>query len=333
MNKTISTRQSTLSSQLTWRPATLEDAPAVYELYQAMDVADGTNWAGTLEGVLQDFHEETVDLARDTLLGVNPQGQIIALGWVFPRSSDQKQVAFLWGGTHPDYRRKGLGNRVMKWLDQQGAAQLLSLNDERERLLRVQSPDYLADRIALYQRMRYILARSFFRMRRMFDTPIPEPAVPAGYKIIPWLPKINPAIKEALDESFRDHWGHIDWTEAQWQDVLNNPTFRQQYSFLAMAGEEVAGVCLNRVITDEVDRTGIKEGWIGSLGVRRPYRKLGLGSALLCTSMRAFEADGYVCAGLGVDTESPTGALGIYERMGFHPIRRDLTFIKTVELK
>jgi ribosomal protein S18 acetylase RimI-like enzyme len=194
----------------------------------------------------------------------------------------------------------------------------------------VQSPDYIADRIALYERMGYKLARSFFRMRRMFDAPIPEPDVPAGYKIVPWRPEINPAIKKALDESFQDHWGHIDWTEAEWQDVLHNPTFRQEYSFLAMAGEEVAGVCLNRVITDEVDRTGIKEGWIASLGVRRPYRKLGLGSALMCASMRAFEAEGFVCAGLRVDTESPTGALGIYERMGFRPISRDVAYIKII---
>ncbi len=70
------------------------------------------------------------------------------------------------------------------------------------------------------------------------------------------------------------------------------------------------------------EATGVREGWVGQLGVRRAWRRRGLATALLVRSMEAFRAAGLEAATLGVDTENPTGALGIYERVGFRPIRR-----------
>jgi len=66
------------------------------------------------------------------------------------------------------------------------------------------------------------------------------------------------------------------------------------------------------------------------LGTRRPWRKRGIAATLMCESMRAFKAAGLDYAGLGVDTENPTGALGLYERLGFTVIKRSITFAKPV---
>ena len=40
--------------------------------------------------------------------------------------------------------------------------------------------------------------------------------------------------------------------------------------------------------------------------------------------MRAFRDAGLDAATLGVDAENPTGALGVYERVGFRPVRRSV---------
>ena len=57
-------------------------------------------------------------------------------------------------------------------------------------------------------------------------------------------------------------------------------------------------------------------GWIRSLFVRRPWRRRGLGMALLLDAFRRFHERGERKVGLGVDAESETGATRLYERAG-----------------
>jgi ribosomal protein S18 acetylase RimI-like enzyme len=59
-------------------------------------------------------------------------------------------------------------------------------------------------------------------------------------------------------------------------------------------------------------------GWVGTLGVRRPWRKRGLGLALLRYSFNEFYRRGIRKVGLGVDAQNLTGALRLYEGAGMH---------------
>jgi GNAT superfamily N-acetyltransferase len=64
-------------------------------------------------------------------------------------------------------------------------------------------------------------------------------------------------------------------------------------------------------------------GWIGDLAVRAPWRRRGLGQALLLHSFRLFADAGKQRAGLGVD--NATGALARYER-GLRIVRKSNTW-------
>jgi GNAT superfamily N-acetyltransferase len=77
---------------------------------------------------------------------------------------------------------------------------------------------------------------------------------------------------------------------------------------------ELAGVCLTRIAPG----TG---GWIGPVGVRRPWRKRGLGLALLHATFAELHRRGIPAASLSVDADSPTGAPRLYTRAGMHPIQ------------
>jgi ribosomal protein S18 acetylase RimI-like enzyme len=82
---------------------------------------------------------------------------------------------------------------------------------------------------------------------------------------------------------------------------------------------------------DDNARGGVEQAWIGDLAVRRPWRKRGLGSALVAGSLRAFAAAGFPYAALGVDAENLTGALAIYERLGFRAYQRFVALEKTTD--
>ena len=74
-----------------------------------------------------------------------------------------------------------------------------------------------------------------------------------------------------------------------------------------MAGEEIAGLCLCDVNEEHIARIGRKEGWVDILGVRRPYRRQGLGRALLLAGLHVLKEAEMESAMLGVDADSLTG--------------------------
>jgi mycothiol synthase len=77
-------------------------------------------------------------------------------------------------------------------------------------------------------------------------------------------------------------------------------------------------------------RTGRQEANIREVGVLRGWRKRGVASALIAQCLRLMHAAGLEYAGLGVDTANPTGALGLYEKLGFVPTRRFIVYDKLV---
>ncbi|NKQ35221.1 MAG: GNAT family N-acetyltransferase [Chloroflexi bacterium] len=66
------------------------------------------------------------------------------------------------------------------------------------------------------------------------------------------------------------------------------------------------------------------------IGVIRGWRQRGIASALIAAAMRAFRDEGLEYAKLGVDTENPTGALRLYENLGFYSVRRSTAFHKAL---
>jgi ribosomal protein S18 acetylase RimI-like enzyme len=120
---------------------------------------------------------------------------------------------------------------------------------------------------------------------------------------------------DPLDETFEE-WAH--WT-------TKLPTFDPSLWFLAFAGDELAGFSLCR--QDPVDESA---GYVGTLGVRRPWRRQGLGEALLLHSFQAFRDRGYKRGTLGVDASSPTGATRLYERAGMRVYRDTVSLERPV---
>jgi len=49
---------------------------------------------------------------------------------------------------------------------------------------------------------------------------------------------------------------------------------------------------------------------------------------LLAGSLHLFKARGLTTAGLGVDAENVSGALGLYERLGYRPYQRSASYRK-----
>ena len=69
-------------------------------------------------------------------------------------------------------------------------------------------------------------------------------------------------------------------------------------------------------------------GWIRLLGVSHPWRKRGLGEALLLHSFGEYYQRGMSTIGLGVNAHNPTGATRLYQNVGMQPASEHLTYEK-----
>jgi len=150
-----------------------------------------------------------------------------------------------------------------------------------------------------------------WRMAITLDAPLPTPDWPAGIAVRTFAPgRDDRAVFEAVEEAFADHWGHTPRAFAEWIARTRREDFDPSLWFLAMDGDVIAGVALCRRRPDM--------GWVDSLSVRRPWRKRGLGLALLRHSFNEFYRRGKRKVGLGVDAQNLTGALRLYESAGMH---------------
>jgi ribosomal protein S18 acetylase RimI-like enzyme len=145
-----------------------------------------------------------------------------------------------------------------------------------------------------------------------------EPVWPEGIEVHTFRRDQARAVYAAHQESFADSWEHTDDPYDEWEHwSFGRDDFDPTLWFLAAEGDEVAGIALCRPHDTRRDA-----GWISILGVRRPWRRRGLGRALLLHSFAEFARRGCTRVELGVDAESLTGANRLYESAGMRVIRR-----------
>jgi ribosomal protein S18 acetylase RimI-like enzyme len=142
-----------------------------------------------------------------------------------------------------------------------------------------------------------------------------------------------PAVWKTCDDAFRDHWGYTETKFEDWEHWTRAADHRSELWLVARDNKQdkAVAVCLNGIDPDYNARLGREEGWFHTLAMRRPYRGQGLGRALLLAGMHILQQEGMDWAKLGVDSENPTGALRLYESVGFQPVLKSAAFHKAIQ--
>jgi GNAT superfamily N-acetyltransferase len=181
---------------------------------------------------------------------------------------------------------------------------------------------------ALYAAEGYTVERYGFMMVRDLAQPIPDLVLPAGLETRQVRAADHRRIWEADTEAFQDHWSPMVRTEGDFAAWFDDPDCDPSLWRVAWDGDEVAGSVMTFVFASENQALGLRRGWLEHISVRRPWRRQGLASALIAESLRVLRDLGMTEAALGVDAQNPTGALRVYESLGFRRHRTGLWFRK-----
>jgi mycothiol synthase len=291
------------------RPATEAD----FDRVLAMLAADEELiWRRPSRLTLADLRQwlSGVDLDRNTWL-YEEDGKLVAFGWL---DKESDELAFAVGIVAPGFKGRGLGGELVECAERRA---------KEEGAARIHQVTFAVDdgATAVMKRHGYREVRRFWEMAIHLED---EPAVPADVPIDPFDEADARAFHAALDDSFRDHWEHSPSTfDDWWERVQRSGNYDPTLWFVVRDGDDIAAAVRN-----DANRNG--GGYVGAIGVRRPWRGRGYGRALLLRTFAEFHRRGQPRVTLGVDAANPTGATRLYESVGMAPEQEQVVHEKSL---
>jgi ribosomal protein S18 acetylase RimI-like enzyme len=252
------------------------------------------------------------------------------------------------GDVHPAYRRRGLGGQLLDW----GETAAVPLHQKRHpgRPLTLHGSSRLgrADHDALFAGHGYRPVRWWHTMRMDLaavpsagpapdrsapdrsapDRSAPDRSAPDGVRIAGFTADAMEDALQVRNEAFQDHWGSTETSAESWARSLGQESFRPEFSYIAYADGQALGIVISFEFGASTKATGTRNLYIGIVGTRRAGRKRGIASALLSRALADGKAAGFATSSLDVDGDSLTGAVGLYQRMGYTAARTHVTQAK-----
>lgn len=321
---------------LTWRPLTRDDLGELSELLTAIEHLDDPAGRHSLDDLIELVNQHRSDPATSTIAGRFGES-LVAFGWnvVMPEDIDPRRV-WLMGGVHPGWRDKRIGRLLLTWQFEQARAWYRETRepDHGQLAMLIDVDEKLSVRRDLYERAGMLPRQWLADMHCAFDsTELVDVPAPRGIRLVLYDASYAERARNAHNDAFAGLWGAQEVSGVEWQESMSRTSARPEWSWLALDGDLVVGYAINSAHPQDWAAQGFSEGWTDRLGVRPEYRGRGIAKALLAASMRTFRAAGLDGAGLGVDSDNPTGAVGLYRALGYVSADTVIRYLRTETIR
>lgn len=311
-----------------------EDYPKMVAVILASADADKIERVDTVEDIANAYsHLVNCDPYHDMIFA-EMNSEVIGYGRGYWRQEENGPRMYgTVGFLAPAWRRKGIGQTMLHWLEERLRAIAESHSAMATGIFEIFADSENVGLAAMLKNDHYKPVRYFIQMMRENLENIPDFPMPEGLEVRPVLPEHYRTIWEADSEAFQDHWGYSKPTEDDYRSWLGNKTIFQpelwQIAWDAKTNE-VAGQVRTFINALENEKYSRKRGYTEFISVRRPWRKRGLARALIARSLRAQKELGMTESALGADSENLSGATRIYEDCGFRTIKRNAIHQKPI---
>lgn len=314
------------------------DLSQMVEVLAACRAADDEAQVTTLEELQRQYtNPKNSDLQKDMII-VEAAGKVIGynrLTW-WKEVEDGTYVYSHWGFIHPDWRGKGIGRALFHRAEARIREIAADHPTDAPKFLDVGTDDHITGLTELIKSEGYQPVRHWYEMVRPTLDNISDLPLPDGVEVRPTNRSDSEQMRKiwaAEVEAFQDHWGEGETDESDFDRWGTWGKFTPELWMVAWEGEEVVGMVRNFIDYDWNAHTGIKRGWTENISVRRPWRKKGVAKALIARSLLLLKLLGLKEAALGVDTENPSGALQLYQSMGYEVTKSGTSYRKPLTLE
>lgn len=282
----------------------------------------------------QALADPDLDRGHDIRLWEDEAGRLLGYGVtaITCEGGDNITDARLVLSIHPAMRHAGLEDALIAW----ASARVRSVGLARGQPARLRTglqestPTYIAYRRGVLEAHGFHPVRYGFKLALRLDQSLAVPHLPPGYSLHPTQgPADVVEWVAAYNDAFYDHWNHRPTTVAAILHGMADPNYTPEHDLVAVGPDgRFAAFCLCWVVPEDNAQRGHREGAIAILGTRHDHRQIGLGRALLLAGLHRLRADGLATATIAVDAANPTGALRLYELVGFRKILTTVAYVK-----
>ena len=302
------------------------DAAALVELVNADSAHVGNPIRDSIEDMMEELTGNEIDVARDTLIAVAPDGS--AIGWAFANrvTNPKKPRVFLFGRVHPAHQGRGVGRALLRWTKAR-AEEILDGHPGGTVQVQNFEGDARARRLCESEGARAI--RWFAEMVHTFanTAEVTVSPLPTGFRVVPLATIESERARLLHNHCFADHWGSSPMTEVSWRERIEASSVRMSASEAVI---DEHGVPVAYQISEEFPQDVETLGnlrWLATLGVHREHRGKGLATHLIQRHLSQARREGFEGSMLGVDSDSLTGANALYERLGYTRLQGSVRYI------
>ncbi|WP_036507478.1 GNAT family N-acetyltransferase [Nocardioides sp. URHA0020] len=285
-------RSLDLPAGLAARPLTMSDAGAVAEVMAAQELHDTGEVSIEEADIVGDWQRPSYDVGAGTV-GVFDGDRLVA--YAEHMGADRGDAA-----VHPDHRGRGIGTALAGWM--QDRARAAGATVVGMPVPRGSAGDLLLGALGYHVRW------ESWVLQLPEGATVPERDLPAGYAIREATPDDYPACWTVLEDAFLE-WSVRD--REPYDDFLARTVGRPGFEAWNL-----------RMVVDPAGATvGVTviypfgtEGYVDRLATRKDQRGKGIAQAMLVDAFAVARSHGATTSGLS--TDSRTGALGLYEKVG-----------------
>jgi len=299
------------------RPGTMADLDRLIGFVNTYFAAVGSGERYTIDQMAGQLSVPGFDIESSLRLVFSSYDALVGAGLVIDIREPHVQV-FGAGMVSVDHTGRGIGTALHRWIEARAREAIPRAPAGARVTLVQQVAESAAAANAFLKAVGYEQTRHFWKMAIAFDGPVPTPQWPDGIALRTIDPQRDlEAAAVASNDAFRDHYGFVEGPLEEQiaryrHRIDSDPTYDPTLNFLALDGDQIAAICLCSPRTGDDDSIG----YVGTLGVRRAWRRRGLALALLRHAFGELQRRGKRGAALHVDAQSLTGATRLYEKAG-----------------
>ncbi len=306
------------------------DLTAIADLVNHCHQANQLDAYTSVAELREDFNEPTFDINRDLRLWQDDQDRLVAMANLWHPEPGERLSCGLGFFVHTDVRGSGVEAQIIHWAE--ARSQEIGQGFEGAVELHSGARSHLHDRFALLEQHGFSWCRTFKRLSRSLAEPVPAVSLPEGFTIR----SVNSdqdgaAWVEMFNQTFVDHWNHHPMTVERFNYYSTLSIYDPGLDLVAIAPDgTMVAFCSSLINAAENAQLGRRQGWVGLLGTRRGYRRLGLGRAILLEGLRRLQTAEMETALIGVDSQNPNQAYQLYDDVGFQLLFESMVYEKVI---
>ena len=309
-----------------------EDYQHMVNIITATKKVDKNEMSISVEDLTRDFaHLERCDPYKDMLFA-EVNGEVIGHSrgwWDEELNGDRLYNYFVF--LIPEWRDAEIGEAMSMYMQKRLHEVASEHPSEAPKYYQVWASDTEHWNTNLFRANDFEAARYEITMTRPCSEPIDSLLLPEGIEVRPSKKENIRKVWDAANEAFRDHWGYVEPTEKDFKSWQEYPNFNPKLWKVAWEGEEVVGSVLNFINHDENQEYNRQRGYTEGISIRSLWRKRGVARALLTQSIKMFQEMGMKETCLVVDAENISGAMRLYEGVGYKEIKRHTVYRKRMD--